>query len=223
MKTQRDFRTAYSGSMNQHASGSLDYVKQPLALLPEAWRHIVREGLFSRRRTVWDARAILRPQVGRWAELTMDDGQYASRVVQGKFEDVVHRPATGFALVFRELRPAKAYDPGDLALWRHERTALPLSIIGDLPEPFRFLRQPRQGWPFPPPWVACVKCGFGANAGRFCVSCGKIVRSGSARRMGEAFSVLQKALAERDVRGCDCGARIEPWGRFCSKCGEDHG
>lgn len=211
----------------------------PIRHLPETLREPVRRGLAGRERTIYDARRLLSPHRDELIRLVVDDGMQPDPPVTGLYRTVVHSPAMGIGLVLDGALPVDAPDLRSqpaFAQKRKRRTTFPVDLIRELPDGFRFLRAPRDEWPMPPAFVPCDRCGEQANAGRFCVQCGILVRRGrrDGRRgrrsdfLGEGFAVVQTILRDGprvpDGERTEhiCGAMIyRPRDRYCPKCGEE--
>lgn len=186
-------------------------------------REAFSQALAKRSRTVWDARRLLAVHRSKVIRLAIDDGQFADTFVDGVYEDVIRDKEGRFALVLRGLLPP-LYSRRDHPR-RRMRHIVPLAVIRSAPQPFRFLWVPPEQWPMPPVFVSCRVCGHQANAGRFCVRCGKVVRRRGDKYLGEGFSVLQSVLREicaslpDRARPCRCGALIPREDAYCAKCG----
>lgn len=181
--------------------------------------------LKTRRRTVWDARRLLRPQFGRMHRFVFEDGQHAVVVRYGILIDVVHSPRYGFVLKVKGLMaehdPAARSEPRR-AWMRRSMSEIPVDLLRDpLPETMAFLTKPPEEWPFPPPTLSCARCSAEV-VGRFCSDCGLVMRKGA--HLGELFSAEQQVLRYEFLpRGLavehDCGAVVAPWWHHCAKCG----
>jgi hypothetical protein len=176
----------------------------------------------ARHRTVWDARGLLAPYRNRLLAFRLEDGQYPDALRWGVYEDVIHAPHLGYALVVRGLM--KERDRARRRTHRHhrERTTLPLGLIAGLPAPFLFLAESPSLWVLPEPFVACP-CGV-ASTGRFCTACGAKVRQKAGAYLGEGFIALQSALRALQAEDptaaapCRCGAYRGAGERHCTKC-----
>jgi hypothetical protein len=213
-----------SGESNapERVAHSFSSAPMDLTHLPPSLAEDVLARLASRRRTVWDARELVASLRDRQIEVALLDPQFGRAAARGVFLDVKHAPSTGFSLLFRSLTTYARPDLGLVARNRWRRTLLPLDFFIELPEPLRFLREPREHWPMPPALVPCPseRCGFPSNFGRFCVQCGVVTRKG--RGLGEGFVAWQQALRatlpESGVT-CGCGAIIAEDDLYCAKCG----
>jgi hypothetical protein len=177
-----------------------------------------------RMRTIWDARGLLLPYRNRLLAFRLEDGQFPDAQRHGIYEDVIHAPHLGFALIVRGLMRDATRGDARHRLKRHrERTTIPVALIAGLPTPFMFLTEPTAAWPMPPAFVPCA-CRELGNTGRFCIRCGAKVRRVSGRYLGEGFAAMQRALqalAAEDPTAagpCGCGAHRFAGDRFCTKC-----
>jgi len=181
--------------------------------------------LRARPRSVWDARALIRPHLNRLVRVTFDDGN-APGTYWGLLRDVVHKPGMEFALVLEGLLPVDIPVVRSRRRERHERTTVPVSFCDELDEALAFLADDPENWELPKPSIRCSSCGYGSqqheiNPGRFCVSCGVTVRKGRELRFpGDGFKAAQALLHEEYGDGCArCGGGVAPDHRFCMKCG----
>lgn len=180
--------------------------------LPEEITKELQKALGARRRTVWDARALLRGEKGRSHTFVMDNGKYGRARFEAIYLDVLHRPKKGYLLLLRD-------GAGNKRAW-------PLGSFGRLPKAFSFLKDRRSEWNLPALVERCPKDSCGrVGVGRFCSSCGKLIRRGpAAKNPGEGFRTLQKVLRERRLQDeggeqCSCGGELHESFSYCIKCG----
>lgn len=208
--------------------GDLDHCRDRLAQYTRAF-------LSARKRTIWDARSLLRPYRGQWVDMVVDGGALPEERRSGIYMDVLHGPHQGLLLKLRSFTNSRegsrfwSSSRRDMPLDERRKfnwtTDLPVRSIRWLPEPFSFLLKPREEWPLPESFLRCSYCGSDGETGRFCTSCGRKIRKGY--HLGEGFSAQQSALRRMLEEGesyafeHDCGGMACIDFSSCPKCGDE--
>lgn len=187
-----------------------------------AFRQEAEAVVQARRRSVWDARRLLRPSTGHIVPIVLDDGQHARSERWGVLLDVIHSPDLGFALKIKGLLPVAEPTARRDPRWRSLRRRISLVPIDQLRAPvderLRFLLDDPEAWPLPEPWIDCEACGESVS-GRFCDRCGAKVRS--THHLGAGYSAEQVLLRGGGGVECEdaCGGVVARWSAYCGKCG----
>lgn len=175
------------------------------------------------RPSVWVARHMIRPLVGRVVPLRVEDGVRAGTQLYGQLLDVHRDGQDEFHLLVRGLLPHRESFIRRRQEGAYRQAKIPLRLVTELPEGLRFLASAPETWDMPPSRVPCPRCDQHIM-GRFCTACGTLSRRGrDARWPGPAFSVLQAVLRDAaghsDVHPCSCGGYRHASHAHCMKCG----